>query len=367
MTVQTGPAPQYSGSAHAPLFRFGVISDVQWGDLPDGASFHGTPRYYREALVSARRAVSAFKAAKVDLAIHLGDIVDYHNSHHQGKSETALAAAIECFDDLGVPVLHCIGNHCLYNAPRSKLNELLGINVHKSASQLSGQHSYFTFRPRIESTRGAGTGYRFVVLDGYDISLLGWPEGHPLHEQAKSILQTHNKNQDMNSNVGLEGLNKRFVRFGGGVSQQQLGWLQQELELARNEGDRVIVCCHLCLHPETCAPTCLLWNYEEVLEILQANSDVVVASLVGHAHRDGYVCDEAGIHHRVCEAVLETPPGLDCFGIVSVYDDKIVVAGHGSFDSAVWPLRSKPDGKTTSFNRQGVSTTKTTNIIVSTS
>ena len=24
--------------------------------------------------------------------------------------------------------------------------------------------------------------------DGYDVSVLGWPAGHPLHEQAKSIL-----------------------------------------------------------------------------------------------------------------------------------------------------------------------------------
>lgn len=361
MTVQTGPAAQYS--LPAPLFRFGVISDVQWGDLPDGASFHGTPRYYREALVSARRAVNAFKTAKVDLAIHLGDIVDYHNSHHQGKSETALAAAIECFDDLGAPVLHCIGNHCLYNAPRSKLNELLGIDAHKVTSQLSGQHSYFTFRPSIES--GTEAGYRFVVLDGYDVSLLGWPEGHPLHEQAKSVLRTHNKNQDMNSNAGLEGLNKRFVKFGGGVSEQQLEWLKRELESARNDGDRVIVCCHLCLHPATCAPTCLLWNYDDVLEILQKNSDVVVATLVGHAHRDGYICDEAGIHHRVCEAVLETPPGLDCFGIVSVYDDKIEIAGYGNFDSAVWPL--KPLEPKPSSCQGPLSATQPTKITVSTS
>ena len=93
----------------APLFKFGLISDVQWADIPDGKSFHGTPRYYREALCSARRAVAAFKAEDVNLAIHLGDIVDYHNTHN-GSSEMALQAAIECFDSLDRPVLHCIGN-----------------------------------------------------------------------------------------------------------------------------------------------------------------------------------------------------------------------------------------------------------------
>ena len=38
------------------------------------------------------------------------------------------------------------------------------------------------------------------------------------------------------------------------------------------------------LHPETCVGTCLLWNYEEVLRVLQAAGNVV-ATLAGHTHR----------------------------------------------------------------------------------
>ena len=33
------------------------------------------------------------------------------------------------------------------------------------------------------------------MLDGYDVSLLGWPHEHPLHQQAQQILQEHNPNQ----------------------------------------------------------------------------------------------------------------------------------------------------------------------------
>ena len=48
------------------------------------------------------------------------------------------------------------------------------------------------------------------------------------------------------------------------------------------------------LHPETCVGTCLLWNYEEVLRVLQTAGNVV-ATLAGHAHRVrlfwlGHVC-----------------------------------------------------------------------------
>lgn len=46
-------------AAAAPLFRFGLLSDVQYADKEDGQSFHGTPRYYRYALQQLDRAVSA--------------------------------------------------------------------------------------------------------------------------------------------------------------------------------------------------------------------------------------------------------------------------------------------------------------------
>lgn len=43
-----------------------------------------------------------------------------------------------------------------------------------------GGASYYSFSPHAS--------WRVVVLDGYDISLLGWPPEHPLHQQALQIL-----------------------------------------------------------------------------------------------------------------------------------------------------------------------------------
>ena len=37
--------------------------------------------------------------------------------------------------------------------------------------------------------------WRMVVLDGYDISMLGWPEGHPNHAAAVDTLDCNNPNQ----------------------------------------------------------------------------------------------------------------------------------------------------------------------------
>ena len=46
-------------------------------NIPDGKSFHGVPRYYRNALLALDRAVAAWKeAGDLDFAIHFGDILD---------------------------------------------------------------------------------------------------------------------------------------------------------------------------------------------------------------------------------------------------------------------------------------------------
>ena len=47
--------------------------------------------------------------------------------------------------------------------------------------------SYYAFSPH--------PAWRLVVLDAYDVSMLGWPPGHPLHERARAILDARNPNQ----------------------------------------------------------------------------------------------------------------------------------------------------------------------------
>ena len=89
--------------------------------------------------------------------------------------------------------------------------------------------------------------------------------------------------QNKNNPEGHEGPARRFVQFGGGISSEQLNWLVQQLAHAKEAGQRVIVCGHLPLHPDTCIGTCLLWNYEEVLQAIWDASNVV-ATITGHAH-----------------------------------------------------------------------------------
>lgn len=94
----------------------GIISDIQYADIPDGFSFNGVPRFYRASLRCLRQAVTGWKKADVDFCIHMGDIIDGFNPPHLAGA--ALDRVVAEFAELGEPHYHMLGNHCLYNLSR---------------------------------------------------------------------------------------------------------------------------------------------------------------------------------------------------------------------------------------------------------
>jgi manganese-dependent ADP-ribose/CDP-alcohol diphosphatase len=66
-----------SSPGKQPLFSFGVISDVQYADIPDGHSFIGVPRYYRRSIRVLQRAVKKWNNHQnLNFVINFGDFVD---------------------------------------------------------------------------------------------------------------------------------------------------------------------------------------------------------------------------------------------------------------------------------------------------
>jgi hypothetical protein len=112
-----------------------------------------------------------------------------------------LDCVLQVFREFQGPVYHLLGNHCLYNLSRAQLHPKLGLAADVPA--------YYDFAPHER--------FRFVMVDPYDISIMGWPEGHPRRAAAERILKQHNPNADMNSPVGLRGYRRRYVAFNGGV------------------------------------------------------------------------------------------------------------------------------------------------------
>ncbi|KAK8958374.1 Manganese-dependent ADP-ribose/CDP-alcohol diphosphatase [Platanthera guangdongensis] len=311
-------SPNGLSTAHAqqPLFSFGVITDIQYADIPDGRSFLGVPRYYRHSIQVLQRAVDNWnRLTKLKFSMNFGDIVDGFCPKEESRS--AVEQVLKEFDYFDGPVYHMIGNHCLYNLPRSDLTAMFKI------PSLRGE-AYYEFSPSPE--------YRFVILDGYDVSVIGRPLDDPKALEAIRFLEEKNPNDDKNSPAGLLGPDRRFLMFNGAVGKEQLEWLDKILKESAECEQNVIVCCHLPLDPDAATPESLLWNYEEVMGLIRQYR-CVKACVAGHDHKGGYSLDSHGIHHRVLEAVLECPPGADAFGYVDVYRDRISLVGTGRMAS----------------------------------
>lgn len=298
-----------------PLVSFGVIADVQYADIPDGRSFLGVPRYYRHSLLVLQRAVQHWNEKKVKFVINFGDTID--GFCPKERSLTAFQKVIDEFDAFDGPVYHMIGNHCLYNLPREQLLPLLNIASHNG-------HAYYDFSPIPE--------VRFVVLDGYDISAIGWPEDHPNTIKAVNFLREKNPNSHKNSPNGLVGVEKRFLMFNGAVGKEQMEWLDTVLVDATKLNQKVIICCHLPLNAGASSIESLLWNYDEVMEVIHRYKCIKVC-LAGHDHKGGHSVDSYGVHHRVLEAALECPQGTNAFASIDIFHDSLLVSGADRMES----------------------------------
>ncbi|NWR78077.1 ADPRM diphosphatase, partial [Centropus unirufus] len=301
---------------------FGVIADIQYADAEDGYDYSGgRRRYYRQSLRLLQDAVAAWRAEGPPLAfvLQLGDCIDGLNAR-AGQAERAARRVLAALAPLAVPVHHAWGNHELYNFSRQSLaRTALGARPAGAAPGPPGRecHAYHF---------GAAPGLRVVVLDAYDVSVLGSEAGSPRHREALRLLRGKNHNEDLNSPAGLE--EPRFVEFNGGFSQAQLDWFDEVLKLSDENQEKVIVMGHLPIHPDASDPVSLAWNYEDALSVIHSHG-CVICFLAGHLHDGGYCLDSHGVHHLTLEGVIETPPESNAFGTIYVYEDKMVLKGRG--------------------------------------
>ena len=105
-----------------------------------------------------------------------------------------------------------------------------------------------------------------------------------LHLPPISKLFVQDKNNPTRP-PGTPQTQRRFVKFGGGISSEQVCWLRSQCSSARNARQRIVIFCHQPVHPETCYGACLLWNYQTVLDIVHEFRDICVATFAGHAHQ----------------------------------------------------------------------------------
>ena len=297
---------------------FGVIADVQFVDADDATDFTGKQhRRYRNSLQVLRKGVERWSAGGgVDFVVQLGDLVD-------GKAKangTALADCETVVEELekckSKSLINIIGNHDLYNFTRPELDARLH-------TQRDGK-TWYSFKPVQDSP------LRVTVLDSYDMSTI---EGSTEERttQAKTFLQKHNHN-DINTvgvdwSAGLVGQERRFQPYGGMVSDEQLAWFRNTLVTAAREGETAVIFLHTPICPGAANNLCLLWNYQDVLDIIN-ETGCVIAVFAGHDHEGGYLVQH-GVHHFTLPSPLLCLGEELAFATVSVLEDRLVVEGEG--------------------------------------
>lgn len=330
------------------LFSFGLITDVQYAERENGMNFLQTrKRYYRKALQCLDVAVTHWEDNEnIKFILQLGDLID-GSCRKDGTSQQCFDKLHQAFGKYHGPIAHCWGNHELYNYSREYLLE--SSSYPKTYIEVEDQYlcnssvmmfmtsSYlkneclccYHFMPHL--------GFRFIVIDCYDISVLGRDKSHVKARKAREFLSSMNPNMDKNDHNNA--VCSQYVAYNGEISSEQLLWIENVLSFSDKHSEKVIISGHIPIHPEATRDSiCLVWNNDEMLNLIQRHK-CVVAYFAGHDH-DGaqnFVTPE-GVHHCTFKSVLEAVPKSEggnqtAFATIDVFPDKLVIRGEGDIKS----------------------------------
>jgi len=310
-----------------PVCSFGVLADVQYADVEDGMSYDKTrQRWYRTSIERLQNAVTHISQNRSEsnqgakFILQLGDLID-GKSKRIGKTQEALDKIEGIFQTFTNPIYHIIGNHELYNFTRKQL---------KTTYISHDQVPDYVFYHQV----AVCPGYRLVVLDCYDVAVMGYGDEAEETRAAARFLRERNPNLDWNSSDDLPPGGRHYTGYNGGIGEQQLMWLEGVLQESEKQGEKVILAGHIPLYTDSPYFTNLVWNHGDVLSVVQKYKCVVVY-FTGHEHDGGYYSDTAGVHHVTVQAILETPPGEYAHGLVYLYHDRLVLEGQGRVPSRV--------------------------------
>jgi manganese-dependent ADP-ribose/CDP-alcohol diphosphatase len=265
-----------STSDNISTIKFGIITDIHFSTTSETAVAITTAADVRGWLENCKK-------HNVDFLFQLGDLIKGSEEHNQEE----LRQANSLLKEFSGTIHHVIGNHCLAS-PKKKLLEALGL-----------QNSYYTF---IEK------GFRFIVLDGMEVSIQNKPETPEDQQTLEDYLAEPEKHD-----------------YCGAVGLRQKTWLKNELHTAERTGDNVIVICHFpFLANTTDTKHGLLWNHQEIVELL-ASSNSVKACISGHYHYGGYAIKDK-IHFVVLPAFVNRHehPHFTC-GKVELQSNRMMI------------------------------------------
>ena len=273
-SVYTLTAGEEATSSNA--FEFGVIADCQYCSDP------GTGvRKYSMSAEKLQSCVAHLNMFDLEYVVHLGDFID--------RDFESFDIVGPIYDRLRMPGYHVLGNHdfSVADARKAEVPTRLGL-----------PSRYYDFEVK---------GWRFVVLDGNDISFHAYPANSPMQKEAEAYYKAHEIN---------------LPKWNGAIGPDQIAWLDRVLEKASSDGEKVVLYCHFPVYPENVHN---LWNAGEIITLIESHS-CVKAYMNGHNHAGNYGL-ENGIHYLTFKGMVDTEE--TSYATIHVFDDRLEVSGHG--------------------------------------
>lgn len=267
-------------------FSFGVIADCQY------CSVQGTGvRKYSISPNKLEKCVAHFNTMDLEYAVHLGDFID--------RDFESFDVVAPIYNGLIMPNYHVLGNHDF--SVRDEMKKDVPGKMGLAAK-------YYDFEVR---------GWRFVVLDGNDISFHAYPENSKEYKKAAEYYEEHTI---------------KSPKWNGAIGSAQLNWLKLVLDKALKNEENVVLYCHFPVYPENVHN---LWNAKEIIELIESYS-CVKAYMNGHNHAGNYGMKE-GIHYITFKGMVDTEQ--TSYAVLNVYDDRLKIVGYGREENRILEIR----------------------------
>ena len=257
-------------------FSFGAIADCQYCAGPNRGS-----RHYASSAGKLKECVAELNKHDLEFVIHLGDFID--------RDYSSFDKVLPIYQSLQMPAYHALGNHDFEVA-----DELKG----KVVERMGMESKYYEFS--VED-------WRFIVLDGNDVSFHAYPKNSPKYKDAERYYRENKI---------------RSPRWNGAVGSEQVAWLRKILQKAEKQKEQVAVFCHFPVYP---ADPHNLWNAGEIISLFEEFS-CVKAYINGHNHKGKYG-QKNGIHYLTLKGMVETE--TNAYSIIRVAENCLNLKGYG--------------------------------------
>ncbi len=261
-----------------PSFKVGIIADCQYCNCEVKWD-----RFYKKAPQRLKDAVAELNKDSLSYTIHLGDFID--------QKMSSLDSVLPTWKKLKSKSYHVLGNHDF---------DVGQVNKEKIIRKLNLNDRYYSF---VEND------WRFIVLDGNDLSFYG--------------TTTKQKEQQTDSIYSLlEKQNLPYLKkWNGGLSNTQLSWIKDELDIAAKKNQKVGFYCHFPIYPVS---NDNLWNREQFLAVIKPYKNVKLF-FNGHNHAGAYEFVD-NVHYLTFKGMVDTE-NTSAFAKAKFTKDTVFIKG----------------------------------------